>query len=128
MHLHLGIDTDRNLLLASTQLVGIGELVEIYSPDETTPRQACGKILRKIKDPNCYIVHASYEEQVSSTPYTMGDKTVLRVVCRNRSGMLRRKFSKFEKLIMDLEKSKVFHEKKVVRAKTGSVRRKNRPN
>jgi len=124
MYLHLVIDNERNFLLCSTQLVGIGELVEIYSADESTPRQACGRTLRKIKDPNIYIVHASYDEHVSTNSYTFGEKAVLRIVCRNRSGMLRRKFSKFEKLIMDLEKSPVFKEKKVVRAKTGSVRRK----
>ena len=34
MYKHLVIDTGHNNLLASPNLVGMGELVEIYAPDE----------------------------------------------------------------------------------------------
>src|SRR3990170_213319 len=86
---YLTIDTVHNMLLVSPSLVGLSELVEIHAPDDETPRQACGKILRKLKDPNVFILQSGHDGDT----YTMGDRTILRVVGRNRSGMLRRKFT-----------------------------------
>ena len=124
MYKHLVIDTSRNALLASPNLVGMGELVEIYAPDENTPMQAGGKVLRKVKE-NLFEVHLSYETEGSGNSYALGEKCVLKVVARNRSGMLRRRFSKEEKLIVSMERPKEFAETKVVRAKTGSVRKRS---
>ena len=123
MFKHLTIDSSHNNLLASPNLVGMGELVEVYAPDENTPMQAGGKVLRKIKE-NLFEVHLSYETEGSGNSYALGEKCILKVVARNRSGMLRRRFSKEEKLIVSMEKPKEFTECKVVRAKTGSVRKK----
>ena len=123
MYKHLIIDTKRNLLLCSKELVGIGELVEIYSADENTPPQAGGRILRKLSD-GTFMVHTAFDshEAVGFT-YSLGEFTVLRILARNRSGSLRRRFSTDEKLIVNLEKMVNFTEKKVVKAKTGSVRK-----
>lgn len=124
---HLTIDTQHNMLLASSNLVGIGELVEIHAPDDMTPRQACGKTLRKTKDPNVYIVHTASETiDPDATNYIMGERAILRVIARNRSGMLRRKFTPDEKLIVNLEKNERYKERRVVRAKTGSVRKRKK--
>ena len=124
MYKHLVIDPSHNHLLASPNLVGMGELVEIFAPDENTPMQAGGKVLRKIKE-NLFEVHLSYETEGSGNSYALGEKCVLKVVARNKSGMLRRRFSKEEKLIVSMEKPKEYTECKVVRAKTGSVRKKH---
>ena len=123
MYKHLVIDSSHNHLLCSNGLVGLNELVEVFAPDEESPPQACGKILRKIKDPAIYVVHASYEghESIGIT-YVLGEKCVLKVLGKNRSGTIRRRFSADEKQIVNLENSAT--EKKVVRAKTGSVRKK----
>jgi hypothetical protein len=123
---YLNIDPDRNLLLCSTDIVGLGELVEIHAPDDNTPRQACGKLLRKMKDKNLYIVHSADMNDPTVVPYEIGSRTVLRVMARNRSGMLRRKFTPEEKLIVNLEKNEKFRERQVVRAKTGSVRKRKK--
>jgi len=119
---HLVIDTQHNMLLCNNSLVGIGELVEIFAPDDDTPRNACGKTLRKTKDPNVYALHSNYEN-ADETLYELGGRCILRVVARNRSGTLRRKSSDEEKQIVNLEKNEKFREKRVVRAKTGSVRK-----
>ncbi len=124
---YINIDVARNLLLASTSLVGIGELVEIHAPDDETPRQACGKTLRKTKDSNVYIVHTASEPiDPTLSTYIIGERSVLRVIARNRSGMLRRKFTPDEKLIVNLEKNERYKERRVVRAKTGSVRKRKK--
>lgn len=124
---HLIIDTKHNRLLCDNSLVGIGELVEIFAPDDDTPPNACGKILRKTKDQNIYVLHSNYEN-AEETKYELGPRCVLRVVARNRSGTLRRKSSDEEKQIVNLEKNEKYQEKRVVRAKTGSVRkRKGKP-
>ena len=125
--LYINIDRERNLLLCSSNVVGIGELVEIHAPDDVTPRQACGKMLRKIKDLNQYVVQAaSGIEDPEAVAYTIGERSILRVMARNRSGMLRRKFTPDEKLIVNLEKNERFKERRVVRAKTGSVRKRKK--
>lgn len=127
LYRHLVIDTQHNMLLASNDLVGIGELVEIHAPDEETPRQACGKTLRKTKDPNIYVVQAAYDgHDALANTYILGSRSILRIVARNRSGSLRRKSSTEEKLIVNLEKNERFKEKRVVRAKTGSVRKRRK--
>lgn len=127
MYKHLVIDTSHNSLLCSTNLVGIGELVEIHAPDDDTPRQAGGKILRKLKDPGQFVVHATYDGHESlGNHYQLGEKCVLRVLAKNRSGAIRRRFGSDEKAIVNLEKDETFQEKKVVRAKTGSVRKRKK--
>jgi hypothetical protein len=118
----LNIDTVRNLLLCSTNLVGLGELVEIHAPDEETPSQAGGKILKKLKDPNLFAAQIGDD----GNSYRIGERSILRVVGRNRSGSMRRKFSPDEKLIVNLEKNEAFKEKRIVRAKTGSVRKRKK--
>jgi hypothetical protein len=124
MYKYLCIDTLHNNLVVSNDLVGIGELVEIYAPDEETPPQAGGKTLRKTKDPSTYVVHASYEGHDGiGRSYDLGERCTLKVVARNRSGIIRRKCSGDEKLIVNLEKNERHKEHRVVRAKTGSVRR-----
>ena len=122
---YLVIDTQHNMLCCNNSLVGIGELVEIFAPDDDTPRNACGKTLRKTKDSNQYVLHSNYEN-AEETVYELGPRCVLRVVARNRSGTLRRKSSEEEKQIVNLEKNEKFREKRVVRAKTGSVRKRKR--
>jgi hypothetical protein len=120
----LTIDTEKNLLLCDTTLVGKDELVEINKPDDVTPPQACGRILRKISDPNLYEVTTAYDgHEALGRQYELGPKCVLRVVMRNLSGRRRRKFTDDEKGIVDLERDENFKEKKVSRAKTGSVRK-----
>jgi hypothetical protein len=123
---YVNIDLERNLLLCSTDLVGFGELVEIHAPDEDTPPQACGRTLQKIEDPNIYVFHKTGDDDEpppSSQTYLLGQKCILRVVARNRSGVIRRGFANYEKAIVNLEKTKTFKERKIVRAKTGSVRK-----
>jgi hypothetical protein len=124
---YVNIDLDRNLLLCSTDLVGFGELVEIHVPDEDTPPQACGRTLQKIEDPNIYIFHKTGDDEAppSSLHYKVGQKCILRVVARNRSGVIRRRFAAYEKAVVNIEKTKAFKERKVIRAKTGSVRSRN---
>jgi len=124
---YLNIDVERNLLLCSTALVGLDELVEIHAPDDDTPPQACGKILRKLKDPNIYVVQTGVlDSDPEAINYEMGIRSIMRVIGRNRSGMLRRKFTPDEKLIVNLEKNEKFKERRVVRAKTGSVRKRKK--
>jgi len=124
---YLVIDTSHNSLLCSSNLVGIGELVEIHAPDDDTPRQAGGKILRKLKDPGHFVVHATYDGHESlGSFYQLGEKCILRILAKNRSGTIRRRFSNDEKAIVNLEKDEDFEEQKVVRAKTGSVRKRKK--
>lgn len=120
----LTIDSEQNKLLCNTSLVGKNEVVEIYEVDKSSPPQAIGKLLQKIKDPNLFIVHTTFDGHESQGKlYELGERCILRVVARNRSGTRRRKFAVEERNIVDLEKGEKFHEKKVVRAKTGSVRK-----
>jgi hypothetical protein len=121
---YLVIDPDQNMLLCSQSLVGSGELVEIHAPDDDTPRQACGRILQKLEN-GMFEVHQSFDgHDALGRKYNLGQKCVLRVLSRNLSGTRRRRFSVEEKEIVPLEKGENFQEKKVARAKTGSVRRK----
>jgi hypothetical protein len=123
MYKHLTIDTAHNKLLASKDIVGIGELVEIYSPDEDTTPQACGRVLRKLSDGK-FVVHSACDSnEAVGNVYSLGEFAVLRILGKNRSGTLRRRFSSDEKQIVNLEKAGKFTEKKVIKAKTGSVRK-----
>jgi hypothetical protein len=124
MYKYLVIDTSHNNLLASTNLVGLSELVEIHAPDEVTPRQACGKILRKLRDPGTFAVYSTCENDCTGLVYTVGDHCIFKVVAKNRSGMLRRRHARDEKLIVNMERTPSYKERKIVRAKTGSVRKK----
>jgi hypothetical protein len=112
------------MLLVDTMLVGKDELVEINKADEVTPPQAGGRILRKVADPNIYEVTTSYDgHDAVGRRYEIGPKCILRIVMRTLSGRRRRKFNEEEKAIVDLEKGENYKEKKVSRAKTGSVRK-----
>ena len=127
MYRFIEINTDRNMLLCSTALVGRGELAEIHAPDEGTPARALSNILEKTKDPNMFKVHVSYNgHEALGKDVQLGDRCVLRILKRNLSGIRRRHFSVDEKDIVNLEKDEGFVERKVNRAKTGSVRKKQK--
>jgi hypothetical protein len=120
----LNIDSEKNLLLCDTTLVGKDELVEINKPDEVTPPNAGGRILKKVEEPNVYEVVTAYDgHDAMGRRYEVGPKCIMRVVMRTLSGRRRRKFSDEEKMIVDMEKGENYKEKKVSRAKTGSVRK-----
>lgn len=126
LYKHLVIDHAHNQILCDPKLVGLGELVEIYAPDDDTPRQACGKTLHKIKDPNIFVPQSAYDAHEMDGSYALGERAVLKILARNNSGIRRRKSSAEEKLIVNMERNDRFKEMKVVRAKTGSVRAKKR--
>ena len=129
MYRYLEIDAGKNMLLCSTNLVGKNELAEIHAPDDQTPTRALSNILRKVKDPNIFIVHTSYTgHEALGKEIAIGNKCILRILKRNLSGVRRRKFSTDEKAIVDLEKGDDFIERKVSRAKTGSVRKSKKNN
>jgi len=138
MYKHLVIDTTKNKLLCDPSLVGIGELVEVYTPDDDTPPQAGGRVLRKNAN-GTYSVHlvethgngtaAGHPAQppgksLSPLSYRIGEFAILRVLGRNRSGIARRRFRNEEKKIVSLERTGGQKEVLVVKAKTGSVRKK----
>lgn len=116
MYKHLVIDEEHNRLLCNPSLVGTGEIVEIFSMDEQTDRFLMGAQLVKIKDPNEFMFCES--ERVAN----IGEKCVLRVLYRNRSGIRKRRFSQDEKIIVNMEKGPDSKDIKVRKAKTGSVR------
>lgn len=118
------IDTEQNKLLCSTELVGKGELVEIFSSDENSPPQASGRILQKLQDPNVFVVYISYDSSDAvGRRYILGEHCIFRILKKNLSGKRRRKFAREEAIIVDMEKGDDFVDRKINRAKTGSVRR-----
>lgn len=124
---YINIDIDRNMLLCDTTLVGNRELVEYYSGDDS-PSQISGKILLKISEPNIYVIHESVnfdEDILNSVRYEIGSKTILRIVAKNRIGAKKRDFYE-EKFIVSTEESPYNKERKIHRAKTGSVRKSKR--
>lgn len=124
---HLTIDPEQNMLLCDTTLVGKDELVEVRTPDGETPPSACGRILRKLKDPNVYEVAVTYDgNEAMGRQYVIGPRAILRVVMKTLSGTRRRKCPLEEKMIVDLERGENFKERKVNRAKTGSVRKRRK--
>jgi len=123
MFRHLMIDAESNKLLCSTSLVGKDEIVEVHSLDDQTPPQSVGRHLRKFKDPDMFVVVQSFDgHEAMGREYKLGPRCVLRVLLRNLSGMRRRKFSSDEKQIVNMEPDEHGKERKVVKAKTGSVR------
>lgn len=123
MYKHITIDSEHNLLVCSMGLVGNGELAEIYAPDQESPPQACSRILRKIGE-KLFEVHQSFDgNDAIGRRYLLGERCLLRILMRNLSGAKRRKFASDEKTIVDTEKSPAYRERKVTRAKTGSVRK-----
>jgi hypothetical protein len=123
----ISIDTEKNALLCSPSLVGKGEIVEVYCLDQETPPQASGRILRKVGDPNSFVVCQSFDgHDALGRGYEVGPRCILRVLLRNLSGTRRRKFSADERMLVNMEKGEDFHERKVVRAKTGSVRQRGK--
>jgi hypothetical protein len=129
MYRFIEINKDKNTLLCSANLVGNNELAEIYTPERHTPRQALRNVLQKIKDPDIFVVISAFSsnEMVGRT-LSLGEECILRILKRNLSGVRRRKFSKDEKEIVDMEKGEEWTEKKVNRAKTGSVRKRRTHN
>lgn len=125
MYKHIVIDSEHNRLLCSPNLVGRGEIVEIYSLDENTDSNATGKVFVKTEEPNVFQPRSD-NNSVESRQYLFGDKCVVRILFRNLSGTKRRKFSSDEKVIVNMEHGTSFKEKRVVKAKTGSVRRKRK--
>lgn len=125
LYKHITIDTNKNRLLCSSNLVGLGELVEIFSLDNETPPQASGKTLKKTSEPNVFFDYSNGSTDSHSKMYFVGNECILRVVARNRSGMLRRKTPE-EKLIVNMEVIDPQKESKIIRAKTGSVRKKEK--
>lgn len=127
MYRFIEINAEKNMLLCNTSLVGKGELAEIHTPDDSTPARAFSNVLEKVKDPNIFQVHVSYNgHEALGKDVELGDKCVLRILKRNLSGIRRRHFSVDEKEIVNLEKGEDFVERKVNRAKTGSVRKKRK--
>ena len=125
MYRHLVIDSERNMLLCNPPLVGIGELVDVYSLDQETPPQASGRLLRKV-DEKTFEVYQSFDgHDALGRRYDLGERCVMRILLRNLSGAKRRKLPE-EKLIMSTEKPEDFKDRKVVRAKTGSVRKRRK--
>lgn len=124
MYKQIIIDQEHNRLLCSPNLVGKGEIVEIFSLDENTDRNTTGKLFIKTEEPNVF--QPKSDDSVDPRQYHLGEKCILRVLYRNLSGTKRRKFSADEKTIVNMEHGTNFKEKKVVKAKTGSVRRKRR--
>jgi len=120
MYKHLIIDEEHNRLLCSPSLVGMGEIVEIFSIDEATERFLSGSQMVKLKDPN------EFQICDSSRISKIGEKCVLRVLYRNRSGIRKRRFSQDERVIVNMEKGPSSKEIKVQKAKTGSVRTRRR--
>lgn len=125
MYRFIEINKDKNQLLCSSALVGNNELAEIYTPEKETPRQALSNILKKIKDPDVFVVVSAFSSnEMVGRELSLGEECVLRILKRNLSGVRRRKFAKDEKDIVDMEKGDEWTERKVSRAKTGSVRKK----
>ena len=118
------IDREKNKLLCSPSLVGKGEIAEVYCLDDDSPPQSAGRLLKKMGDPNSFVVCQSFDgHDALGREYELGPRCILRILLRNLSGTRRRKFSNDEKALVNMEKGEDFHETKVVKAKTGSVRR-----
>lgn len=124
MYLHMIYNSVKNMLLCNSSLVGMNELVEIYEKDDDTPAQATGKLLRKVEEPNSFIVNENSDEQIEPRRYVIGEHCILRVMMKNLSGKRKRRFSELEKQIVSMEHETSFDGNKVVRAKTGSIRKK----
>lgn len=125
MYYHLIFDSSHNMLICSPTLVGMNEIVEVYSPDDGTPQQACGRLLRKVQEPNIFVANG-HEDDMDVRKYTLGDKCLARIMMKNLSGTRRRKFSDVEKGITSMEHDDSVIEHKVVRAKTGSIRKRKK--
>ena len=122
MYRHLVIDSERNMLLCNPPLVGLGELVEIYAIDQDSPPQANSRLLCKVNEKE-FEVYQSYDgHDALGRRYVLGERCVIHVLLRNLSGMRRRKHPE-EKAIVNVERNDDFKDRKVVRAKTGSVRK-----
>jgi hypothetical protein len=122
------INTKKNILLCDTELVGIGELVELFSLGENrdTPPQIMGKILKKVSDPNLFEVYEAYDSQdYVGKRYLVEADCIFRILMKTMGGTRRRKFSEAEKHITNVEHDNSYQEKKVIKAKTGSVRKNN---
>lgn len=123
MFKYLVIDSEKNKLLCNSILVGIGELAEVYEKDTWTPSMALGRILRKVADPD---VFEAFEGPAVIKSFQTGERCVLKVLCKNMSGGKRRKFFKEERNIVNMEHGAEYHERKVCKSKTGSVRKKKK--
>lgn len=129
MYRFIEINDEKNMLLCSSTLVGINELVEVYTPDPNTPMQALSNILQKIKEPDHFSVYLAFSgNEIVGRQLYLGERCILRILKRSLSGIRKRKFSKDEKSIVDMEKGENWMERKVNRAKTGSVRKSRHKN
>ena len=129
MFKHLLIDVRRNMLLCSTDLVGVGERVELHAPGDggATPIQITGKILKKVDDPNLFEIETAYDSQeFVGKRYHVEQDCIFRILTKTIGGTRRRKFARDERKIVNLENDEDFVERKVVKAKTGSVRKKRK--
>lgn len=123
---YVTIDQEQNKLLCSTELVGKGEIAEVYQLDTDSPPQASSRILQKVADPNVFAVLTSFDgSEALGRKYVMGTKCIFRILAKNQSGKKRRKFSGDENTIVDTyrDQNVPLLEKKVSKAKTGSVRK-----
>ena len=129
MYKSVTIDVDKNMLLCSTQLVGLKEIVEVFSPDEMPGNlsiTSIGRILEKIADPNIFVVRGTFEgHEAIGKEYSLGEKFMFRILKKSLSGVKRRKF-KEQSQIVDWERDENTKERRVVRAKTGTVRKKSK--
>jgi len=126
MYKYLVIDSEKNLLLCNPPIVGLGELVEVYALDEDSPPQSSGRLLKKVTE-KLFEVYQSYDgHDALGRRYELGEKCVLHILLRNLSGSRRRKHPE-EKIIVNTERDDDFKDRKIVRAKTGSVRKRREP-
>ena len=120
------INSEKNMLLCSSSLVGKEELVEVHAPGPDTPSQVLSNVLQKTKDPDIFVVRAAFSNEMVGKEFKCGENCVMRVLRRSLSGVRRRKFGKDEREIVDLEKGDNWKERKISRAKTGSVRKRSK--
>jgi hypothetical protein len=128
MYRFVEINPEKNMLLCSSGLVGTYEWVEVHAPCTDTPCQVLSNVLQKTRDPDYFTIRSSFTGDLVGKEFKLGETCILRVLKRTLSGVRRRKFSKDEKSIVDLEKGNEWKERKVNRAKTGSVRNKRSKN
>lgn len=129
MYKSVTIDLEKNQLLCSTLVVGLREIVEVYAPDDKANDPtitSIGRILEKVKDPNIFVVRGTFEgHEAVGKQYALGERFMLRVLKKNLSGIKRRKF-KEQSSVVDWERDENTKERKVTRAKTGTVRKKSK--
>jgi hypothetical protein len=81
-------------------------------------------VLVKLEDTDAFMVKTAFNghEAIGKT-FNLGEKCVLRILRRTVGGTRRRRHASVERLAVDMEKDEHYRERKVNRAKTGSVRK-----